>query len=305
MIGVTRRGVAGLMPLGMAVTTSAQAQPVVGPAPIVRSERHLLKATHIDQVYQIDVLPVISPTRPPAPGARIPVVVALDGNLTFSLLAGLGSFLTLGDIPSILVVAVGYALSPARTTPGGFLEVQALRTRDYTPSVDATFLEQARSSVKRFGADYPANGQPGGAAAFRAFLQEELKPFIGERYPMADLDRSILLGASFGGLLAIDALLKDPTSYWGYIAASPSLWWDDAILLRQYRPPAEANGRLFMSLGGLEPEVPMAGPVRRLDARLRGDRPPGLAYTFQLFPDETHGSGVAAAFSRGLRAVLA
>ena len=47
------------------------------------AQRHTVSARGIDQIYQIDVLPVVSPLRPPAPGDKLPVVFVLDRNLHF------------------------------------------------------------------------------------------------------------------------------------------------------------------------------------------------------------------------------
>jgi predicted alpha/beta superfamily hydrolase len=81
-----------------------------------------------------------------------------------------------GDVPSLLVAGVGY-----RTVDMD--EIESLRTRDFTP----TALP-----------DLPTSG---GAGQFLAFIRDEFKPWLEERYG-ADTDDSMLFGDSLGGLFA-------------------------------------------------------------------------------------------------------
>lgn len=43
---------------------------------------------------------------------------------------------------------------------------------------------------------------------------------------------STLFGSSLGGLFTLYALLERPEAFNAYIAVSPAIWWDRAILLR-------------------------------------------------------------------------
>ncbi|KAF1017650.1 MAG: Ferri-bacillibactin esterase BesA [Stenotrophomonas maltophilia] len=62
----------------------------------------------------------------------------------------------------------------------------------------------------------------GGAAAYRAFLRDELMPQVKQRYPVTD-ERAII-GESLAGLFVLDTLLQEPTLFQSYIALDPSLW---------------------------------------------------------------------------------
>lgn len=66
---------------------------------------------------------------------------------------------------------------------------------------------------------------------FIAFLEQELQPFMAEKYK-ANSSKTII-GQSLGGLLATEILLKKPTLFNKYIIVSPSLWWDNGSLLNQ------------------------------------------------------------------------
>jgi len=43
----------------------------------------------------------------------------------------------------------------------------------------------------------------------------------------------ILIGHSFGGLTAVNIFLKHTVLFSDYLAIDPSLWWDDAKLLKE------------------------------------------------------------------------
>ena len=176
------------------------------PATIVGAERYSLRARSVDETYQIDVLAVVSPLRPLAPGEKLSVVFVLDGGLYFPLVASTATLLSLDAIPPILLVGVGYDLDPALSPGARTLQVQARRNRDYTPSFDEAFVKQMNDMYAQVGSTYPAYGRPGGADAFLAFLNEELKPFISQRYPNADTNDSSIVGHSFGGLFALRAV---------------------------------------------------------------------------------------------------
>ena len=105
----------------------------------------------------------------------------------------------------------------------------------------------------------------GGADRFLAFLRDELKPWVGERYD-ADPDDSMLFGDSLGGLFAMHVLLSEPTAFRRYGIGSPSLWWDDWLLLRRAADYAKAHhdlpAKVFVSVGAFET---LAGDQRVLD----------------------------------------
>ncbi len=267
------------------------------------AERHLLRAQHIDQTFAIDVLPILSPLNPPAPGAKLPVVYVLDGNIMFPMVASTAYVLSLDSLPSMLVVGIGYDLDASQT--GEFmLDIQARRNRDFLASVDEAFLAQMVGMYTGLGRTYPSYGQPGGAADFLAFINDELKPFLAERYPNADPEDATVVGDSFGGSFALYALFNEPESFDRYVAGSPGVFWDDRVLLTQETASADVSARLFMSVGSDEPADQMVGPIQAMDAQLRdGDRT-NLQYTFHVFEDENHASVLPATFSRGLRAVF-
>jgi predicted alpha/beta superfamily hydrolase len=110
----------------------------------------------------------------------------------------------------------------------------------------------------------------GGAAAYRRFLVEELKPWISARFRTDG--RSVIIGESLAGLFVLEIWLKAPAAFDDYIAVSPSLWWNGgrlanraAVDLRAPRPPRR---RLFLAFETPAPPADAAARERALQDRL-------------------------------------
>jgi uncharacterized protein len=113
-----------------------------------------------------------------------------------------------------------------------------------------------------------------------------------------------ILGDSLGGLFVIHTLLTSPQSFSRYIAGSPSLWWDNQMILREAASATSAHARVFLSVGSREERDGMIDPIGRLDTLLRTKIHPRQGYTVHVFDGETHSSVVPATIGRGLRAVF-
>jgi len=115
------------------------------------------------------------------------------------------------------------------------------RNRDLTPT---------HADIKNPDGTVTAFPTSGGADRFLDFIQTELIPEIEKRYRTAPY--RIFAGHSFGGLLAIHALITRPDLFNAYIAVSPSLQWDDGHTLRRaqqfFATHAELKKALFFSL---------------------------------------------------------
>ncbi len=157
--------------------------------------------------------------------ARFPVLYLTDGETHFFHTAGTVDFLAgAGRAPAMIVVGV----------------TNTDRNRDLspTPSKEAGF-ETA-----------------GGADKFLKFFEEELIPTINQRYRSAPY--KVFAGHSLGGLLAVHSYLSRPGLFDAYIAVSPSLWWDDKLMLKRAEAQFakhKAQGVLFMSLGDEDKDI--------------------------------------------------
>ncbi|HUP89107.1 MAG TPA: alpha/beta hydrolase-fold protein [Longimicrobiales bacterium] len=65
----------------------------------------------------------------------------------------------------------------------------------------------------------------GGSAAFRAFIRDELIPYIDAHY-RTTRERAIM-GESLAGLFVVETFFKEPQLFDSYIAFDPSVWWND------------------------------------------------------------------------------
>ncbi len=127
------------------------------------------------------------------------------------------------------------------------------RTLDYTPTA-------------------AAEGE-GGAAEFLDFIKNELLPYMEKNFD-ADTSRSgrIILGHSFGGLLAAYAISADNEVFGNYIMLSPSLWYDNEYILRLEEDNRNSTYNkeqlVFLGIGQLENSGRMQAPFHAYHQRL-------------------------------------
>ncbi len=104
------------------------------------------------------------------PGVRYPVVYVLDADGHFPLFAETARVLAdAEDVPPLVVVGIGYPVA-------SFGDTIAPRLRDYTPVADPPHEELVRKVVGEGTVVVT-----GGADAFLAFIEDELKPVIAAR----------------------------------------------------------------------------------------------------------------------------
>jgi predicted alpha/beta superfamily hydrolase len=258
----------------------------------------------------------ISVSRPsvPAPATGYPVIYVLDPSTAFGTLAETVRNQELFFGPAV-VVGIGYQSEA---------EVEN-RSLDLTTPV-------AKSTLPAFFAKDPSPN--GGADAFLAFIQDELKPEI-ERTISIDKSRQALFGHSFGGLFVLHTLFTHPEAFDTYVAGSPSIWWGRRDILKEVAAfeaaQAESNAkrRLLIAVGGLEaapnPEdepvavkmgissqelhdmlrdANMIDNAASLAARLSRLSEHGLEVAYAVFPGETHPTMVPTYLARGGRFTL-
>lgn len=187
---------------------------------------------------------------------QFPLVVQLDANLPtleeFNATAGQASELeAAGSLSSVIVVGVGYRTGS---------EAQRLRMRDLAlPMENEVFLETWR--------DIAPNAA---APAFYAFLRDELMPELAARYRLEGSQRTALFGHSMGGLFTVYAASRHEEAplFSSYVAASPSLFWDDAQVITRFEalPELSSAASLFVTHGSLEGPV-MSGFVEAFSER--------------------------------------
>jgi len=157
------------------------------------------------------------------PNTQYAAIYVLDGEEIFDFVAEncneISSDLSTSNV---LVVGIGYGND---------------RALDYTPS--------------------EADEGGGGSEKFMLFIKNELVPRIENDYG-ADTSRKsrIILGHSFGGLCATYAFTNHNRVFGNYILLSPSLWYDNEIMLtfeEEYRHSnVNSHQLVFLGLGELE-----------------------------------------------------
>lgn len=229
-----------------------------------------------------------------------PVLFVTDASYAFPLVRNIG--LMVGDRGKGLEEFVLVGLSYAKGETG-----QYSRRRDYTSTPNS------EDTVS----DMP-DGRPaihGEAEAYRRFIADEVFPLVAESYRV-DMNRKIFAGHSYGGLLGAHMLLTEPTMFQRYILSSPSLWFDNKVMLARERAYAAAHtdmrADVFLAIGGFETVKPSSGnkryhrnndmvrDLRTFEAQLRSRRYPNLRVEAAVIDDEDHLTVYPAAITRGL-----
>jgi predicted alpha/beta superfamily hydrolase len=253
--------------IALACTLAAPALAQPGPAVRVVSEAPYAPAgaqqlvVHSGRLGRDFIVVVSAPPPGPlvAPGRKLPAIYALDG--------GYG---VVGPLAQMMAWA--FMMAPAYVVSVDYPQGQGDKR-------DTDFLH--RTTVR----DGRAIG--GGGVAFEAFLTQDLRPFLEARYPL-DPTRAILFGHSYGGLFAANVLADAPTSFAGFVIASPSVFADPQVLARLAAAAPNGQGRrVFVAAGGLETTNDMATNAEQLAAILSA---PGSTFSVEkrVFPGENH-----------------
>lgn len=285
-----------LLSLLLAVSLALGCQPATSsppPVSLLRTEQHQLASDEIGQIFQIDVA---LPDGYADSDAAYPVLYMLDSTSNFGLVSQLAFGMQVyEEVPQMIIVGIGYSVSEP-------LEILPLRARDMTPTSDESWVEQQREAPDPWG--LPEHFHAGGAEKFLAFIVEDLKPWVDERY-RTNAEDSALLGHSFGGLFALYSLFHESRPFNRYVVSSPSLWWDSGFPFQREEQYAETHddlmARVFISAGELEEDA--VPEVQRMSRVLEGREYPNLAVEMRVFPGETHASTLGAVASHGLRSV--
>ncbi|QFY63749.1 alpha/beta hydrolase (plasmid) [Rhizobium grahamii] len=175
----------------------------------------------------------------PAPPAGFPVFYVLDANADFVTVAetirrvSRRSSAT-GICPAI-VVGIGYP-----------------NTTSY--AADRRYFDFTRGPAANASTDVPADGF-GGQAAYVRFISRQLMPMIAARFPVHQTRRA-LLGHSLAGHFVLEVLAQQPSLFDGYVAFSPSIWWDQQRLVDSLSDSKTTdNLRLYVASGRWEQEL--------------------------------------------------
>jgi len=205
-IPARRNLAAGALLLLMALAASGSAgaappfAPLGGGRPIVIGTSYVLASRILGDRRRVNVY---LPEHYGDPSRTFPVLYLLDGGETedFHHITGLAQInAAYGAGQEVIVIGV-----------------EGVDRRHDLTSPSATPADRARLPTS------------GGAAAYRRFLTEELKPWVAAHFRAGD--RSALMGESLAGLFVAETLLRTPGAFDDYVIVSPSLWWDRGALV--------------------------------------------------------------------------
>lgn len=227
-------------------------------APVVIGRSFDIASKAMGQVRRVNVF------TPPGydPAKRYPVVYLLDGGADqdFPHIAGLAHIGALdGWMADVIVVGI--------------------ETKDRRNELTFPILNDAKLK-----ADYPTSG---GSERFRRFVIDEVKPMVEARWRTSG--KGVLIGESLAGLFVVETVLREPQDFDGYLAASPSLWWDNERLSKEAagllgQAPA-ATAVLYLTRGdeGEEMEAPVERVAKAIEAA-----PGQKMLVYKPMPQEHH-----------------
>lgn len=94
----------------------------------------------------------------------------------------------------------------------------------------------------------------GGAAVYGRFLLEDLLPFLARTYgTRTDAEGVALGGSSLGGLVTLAVACQYPGRIGRLLVMSPSVWWDNRVILRRLRRSRlRTRPRVWLDIGRRE-----------------------------------------------------
>lgn len=213
---------------------------------------------------------------------RFPVLYLTDGDAHLLHARGTSDFLARnGLMPEVIIVGV----------------TNTDRTRDLTPT--RAFRRQADGTTALVQGS-------GGATKFLDFFEKELIPYVEATYRTEPY--RLFAGHSLGGLFALSAFVERPGLFNATIAVSPTLDWDDEVILGRtakfLEGRKELRHTLFVTMA--DEEAGDLSPTRfdRLRKTLKGAKAAGFVRATKLMEDEDHGSVVLRSHYDGLRKVF-
>jgi predicted alpha/beta superfamily hydrolase len=186
---------------------------------------------------------------------RYPVLYMLDGGQHFVHVSGIIHYLSsVGRIPQMIMVAIP----------------NTRRTHDLTPT---------------YNEEFPTSG---GGENFLSFLNEELIPHIDQNYRTHPY--RILAGHSLAGTFAVYVLLTQPDLFGAYISISPSIGWDDGVLVKRaksfFQKQARFKKYFYLTLGD-EGDWKYSF-FKDLTDTIRRTRPQDFIWEFKHMKNESH-----------------
>ena len=255
-----RSAIAALLATGAILAAASPVEAQSEPTPIVIGQSYALPSAVLGATREINVW---LPPGYAESGRSYPVLYLLDGGTTWQDFHHISGLAQLGTVNGTTrdIILIGIA------------------------SVDRRNELALPTENPELIARYPTHGQ---SDRFRRFIADEVQPFVESRFRTNG--ETALMGESLAGLFVVETFLKEPQMFDAWVAVSPSLWWDGGRLAQQsgahLRNHSNDARTLILTMGdeGAEAQALM----ETLTANLREHALPGLTWTFQPRPAETH-----------------
>jgi predicted alpha/beta superfamily hydrolase len=139
-----------------------------------------------------------------------------------------------------------------------------IRTGQIEPLIIAAIYNAGDSRIDEYTPTIDETLHRGGKAdSYLHFLITEIKPFIDRQFRTRRTALNTAIGgSSLGGLLSLYAGVKYPNVFGKLAVMSPSLWWDQEMMLRRIGE-APLPQRIWLDIGSDEGSV--VEKVRRLN----------------------------------------
>ena len=205
-----------------------------------------------------------------------PVLYLTDGFQNIEHVRGSVEILTrTGNIPPVIIV--------------GIKSVDRVRDFTLTPNENSS--------------------KSGGGGKFLEFIETELIPYIDKNYRTNTF--RILEGHSLGGLFVASVLIEKPEIFNGFIAISPSFWWNDQELTEKakifFPSNQDLEKSLFFGIGKKESseEFGMRKELTNFIDVVNANKPEKLNIEHKEFDDEGHMSSPMLSNYYGLKSIFA
>jgi predicted alpha/beta superfamily hydrolase len=189
------------------------------------------------------------------------------------------------EIPDVAIVGIAYGKTQA--------DWWQKRSRDFTTCKDKTEL-------------WGKWEYAGGGDNFIKFIENELFPYIENKYQLKSPNRTII-GLSFGGLISADILFSKTELFKSYILAGPALQWNDGAIFKREEMYAQKNRLLnvivYTSVGSLDDKT-ILEPWMKFNNQITNRKYESSIYKTDIIENETHLSMFPTALTKGLKFVL-
>lgn len=207
---------------------------------------------------------------------QYPLLIILDGEDFFLPFAGMVSYYAkIGKCPELIVAGID----------------TKDRWRDYTPT---------RASIPD-GTPLPTSG---GGKLFHRFIKTELIKELESKYRISPFH--IIYGHSIAGLFVVNSIFEEQPAFSGFIATSPSLWWDNELVAAKLKASSAqgfSNSRyLFFTMGN--EGVTMLNPALNFKRALEDHLDHDVVWKFEQFENIDHQTMPLKAFIYGLEFIF-